>query len=78
VLFGTWTTDAWSLHLLNGPFSLLEAAVFRVFGIGLVQARLVAIASVALSAGLLAGFLSRSAGRAAAFVAALARSRQAG
>jgi hypothetical protein len=70
VLFGSWTTDAWSLHLLNGPFSLLEAAVFRVLGIGLVQARLVPIASVALSAALLAAFLSRSAGRAAAFVAA--------
>jgi hypothetical protein len=72
VLFGSWTTDAWSLHLLNGPFSLLEAAVFRVLGIGLVQARLVAIMSVAVSAGLLASLVARSAGRAAGFIAALA------
>jgi hypothetical protein len=28
VLLGTWSTDQFNLHLVNGPFSLLEASIF--------------------------------------------------
>jgi hypothetical protein len=72
VLFGSWTTDAWTLHLLNGPFSLLQALVFSIFGIGLVQARLIAIVAVAASGGLLAAGIARNAARTAAAIAAIA------
>jgi len=39
VQLGTWTTDEWNLHLVNLPFSLLQAVWFQVAGVGIVQAR---------------------------------------
>lgn len=50
VQFGTWSTDEWNLHLVNLPFSLLEVIVFKLFGVGLVQARLAMIGCVSLTA----------------------------
>lgn len=72
VQLGNWTTDEWNLHLVNLPFSLLEALVFRLGGVGSVQARLPAIACVALTAGALAWGLRTVTGRAAALLAGLA------
>jgi 4-amino-4-deoxy-L-arabinose transferase-like glycosyltransferase len=71
VLLGTWSTDEWSLHLLNGPFSLVEAAVFAALGVGIVQARLVAIACTALTGAVIVLGLQRWVGRSAAAIAAL-------
>src|SRR6476661_2960750 len=46
VLLGRWSTDQFNLHLVNGPFSVLEAATFAILGVGIVQARLVSIVAV--------------------------------
>ncbi len=71
VLLGTWATDDWNLHLVNLPFSVTLAGVFSVFGVGIIQARVVAllmtVASVA-GVGLLA---TRRFGTAGGAVAAL-------
>lgn len=69
--FGTPATDQWTLHLVTLPFTVIEALVFRVFGVGIVQARLVDVGCVALTTGLLAGGLRRPFGAPAAFVAAM-------
>ncbi len=50
VQLGRWSTDEWNLYLVNLPFSLVEALWFHLVGVGIVQARLVAIACVSLSA----------------------------
>jgi len=50
VQLGTWSTDEWNLHLVNLPFTLLEVVVFKLFGVGLVQARLAMIGCVSLTA----------------------------
>ncbi|MGC8634886.1 MAG: hypothetical protein ACP5VP_09525, partial [Candidatus Limnocylindrales bacterium] len=49
VLFGRWSTDEWNMYLVNLPFSLLEAAWLAVVGVGIVQARLLVIASGAVA-----------------------------
>jgi hypothetical protein len=72
VLLGSWSTDDWNLHLLNGPFSLAEALVFSLLGVGIVHARLVSIMCVAATGALLAGGLTRWLGSLPGFVAALA------
>src|ERR1041385_5146267 len=41
VLLGRWSTDDWNLHLVNVPYSLVVAAVFSAFGVGIEQARAV-------------------------------------
>ena len=53
VQLGTWSTDEWNLHLVNLPFSLLEMLAFKLFGVGLVQARLAMIGCVSLTAAVL-------------------------
>lgn len=58
VLFGRWATDDWSRQLLSLPFSLVQAAVLAVGGVGILQARLVSVASV-VGAAVLVGFLVR-------------------
>jgi 4-amino-4-deoxy-L-arabinose transferase-like glycosyltransferase len=72
VVLGTPITDDWNLGLVNLPFTAIVAGVFRLFGVGIVQARLVDIACVTATVGLLGGGLQRPFGRTAAFVAALA------
>jgi 4-amino-4-deoxy-L-arabinose transferase-like glycosyltransferase len=72
VQLGTWSTDEWNLHLVNLPFSLLEAASFRLFGVGIVQARLPAIGCVSLTAAALVWGLRGVLGRAGAIFAGLA------
>ena len=69
-LLGTWSTDELNLHLVNGPFSLIEAAVFSVLGVGIVQARLVSIVSVGLTTLILAIGLRGPLGRGPALLAA--------
>jgi len=50
VQLGTWSTDEWNLHLVNLPFSLLEASTFELLGVGIVQARLAMTVCVSLTA----------------------------
>ena len=72
VLLGRWSTDSWNLFLVDLPFSALLAAVFQVFGVGIVQARLVSIASIGLTVLVLGLGLRRPLGPGPAAVAALA------
>lgn len=69
-LLGMWSTDEFNLHLVNGPFSLLEAATFTILGVGIVQARLLSIVSVGLTVLFLAVGLRRPLGRGPALIAA--------
>jgi 4-amino-4-deoxy-L-arabinose transferase-like glycosyltransferase len=72
ILLGGWSTDQWNLHLINGPFSLVEAAFFGALGVGIVQARLVAIGCMALTGAVIVLGLQRWVGRLPAVVAAVA------
>jgi 4-amino-4-deoxy-L-arabinose transferase-like glycosyltransferase len=70
--FGSWSTDQWNLNLVNLPFSLLEAIWFRLVGVGIVQARLIAIACVSLCAAAITGSMRGVVGRRVAVFAGLA------
>lgn len=72
VQLGTWSTDQWNLHLVNLPFSLLEAATFELIGVGIVQARLAMILCVSLTAAALVWGLRGVVGRTCATFAGLA------
>lgn len=72
VLFGQFSTDDWNLHLVNVPYSIVQAVVFTVAGVGMAQARLVSIAAVALTMAALGWGLRRPLGSSAALFAALA------
>jgi 4-amino-4-deoxy-L-arabinose transferase-like glycosyltransferase len=69
---GTWTTDEWNLHLVNLPFSLLEFAVFKLLGVGIVQARLAMVVCTSLAASSLVWGLRRVVGRGPAVFAGVA------
>ncbi len=66
VQLGHWSTDEWNLYLVNLPFSLIEAAWLKLVGVGIVQARLVSIVCVSLTAAALVWGMRGIAGRAAA------------
>jgi len=68
-VFGSFATDEWSLYLGSLPFAIVEGLVFRVFGVGLIQARLVDVACVAATAGLIGGALRPLFGRGSAMLA---------
>jgi 4-amino-4-deoxy-L-arabinose transferase-like glycosyltransferase len=72
IQLGTWSTDQWNLHLVNVPFSLLEAVWFRLVGVGIVQARLIAIACVSLCAAAITESMRGVVGRRVAAFAGLA------
>ena len=69
-LFGQWETDRWNPMYLTPVFTGLEYASFRLFGVGLWQARLVSevlgLLSVLWLAGALRHTVSRTAGLAGA------------
>jgi 4-amino-4-deoxy-L-arabinose transferase-like glycosyltransferase len=72
LVLGMWSTDQFNLHLVNGPFSLLEAGIFSVLGVGIVQARLLSIVSIGLTTLLLGVGLRSILGRGPALLAAAA------
>jgi hypothetical protein len=72
VQLGRFSTDEWNLYLVNAPFSLLAAFAFKLIGVGIVQARLVTIVCVSLTAAALTWGLRATLGRWAAAVAGLA------
>lgn len=77
VLFGSWSTDDLALHLVQTPLSAVQAIVFSIAGVGLVQARLISVAAtVAMTAVFLLG-LRRELGLAGAVTAAAAVSMSA-
>ena len=67
-LWGVWQTDAWNPVYVAPVFTALEYAAFREFGVGLVQARLVPVASGLVAIVFLAAGLSAAANRRAALI----------
>ncbi|MEO8247615.1 MAG: glycosyltransferase family 39 protein, partial [Chloroflexota bacterium] len=43
VLLGRWATDAWQLYVTQLPFSIVNALGFMLFGVGIIQARVVSM-----------------------------------
>jgi 4-amino-4-deoxy-L-arabinose transferase-like glycosyltransferase len=72
VQFGHWSTDEWNLYLVNLPLSVLQAIWFAISGIGIVQARLINIACVSLTAAALVWALRSATSRTTAVFAGLA------
>jgi 4-amino-4-deoxy-L-arabinose transferase-like glycosyltransferase len=72
VLFGHWSTDEWNLYLVNLPLSVLQAIWFAISGVGIVQARLVNIACVSMTAAAIVWAMRSATGRATAVFAGLA------
>lgn len=70
-LLGTWSTDEWRLFWAQLPFNVAALVTFEIAGVGILQARLVAIASSVLAVGLLAGLLARRIGPAPALTGAV-------
>ena len=68
-LFGTWETDRWNPMYLAPVFNALEYVSFRLFGVGLWQARLVSEALGFASVLLVAGAVRQAAGRTAGAMA---------
>jgi 4-amino-4-deoxy-L-arabinose transferase-like glycosyltransferase len=68
-LYGTWTTDRWNPMFLAPVFTAIEYVAFRLFGVGLWQARLMPEALGVASVLLLAGAVRHAAGRAAGAIA---------
>ena len=70
VLLGRLSTDSWNTWLLTLPFTFLQATVFALFGVGIVQARLAIIGVVSATAALIVvGLRPLIGGRAAALAA---------
>lgn len=72
VLFGRWSTDDYNLHLITAPFSIAVAAAFTTLGLGIAQARVVAILATGATVGLLAVGLRSTVGRWPALAAGVA------
>ena len=72
VLFGHPSTDEWRTWLLTIPFTAIQAAAFAVFGLDLVVARLVVIATVALTGAVITGALGSAIGPVRAWIAGVA------
>ena len=69
-LFGAWSLDKWNPVYIAPVFTALEYGSFRLFGVGVTQARLVPEVCGLLSVWLLALGVGRIAGRRAALIAA--------
>ena len=62
VLLGRWATDEWQQYLVQLPFNVVVAGVFKVFGVGIIQARLVSVVVTAITVGLVAVVVTRRLG----------------
>lgn len=61
-LLGTWATDELHLYLVQLPYNLAVFVVFELFGVGIIQARLVGLACAVLAVALLAAIAARRLG----------------
>lgn len=71
VLLGTWATDEWQLFWAQLPFNVVVAGVFELFGVGIIQARLVSLVCSVAAIVLVAGLVGRRLGEAAGIVAGI-------
>lgn len=72
IVLGRWGTDDMTRYLVEYPFSVLEATVFRLFGVGIVQARMPMILFVSITASSLVWGLRGLVGRSWAIFSGLA------
>jgi 4-amino-4-deoxy-L-arabinose transferase-like glycosyltransferase len=70
VLLGDWSAGNWALHLIQLPFTILEAATFTLLGVGIVQARLAALLCTVGAVALIGTVVRRRVGTAAGVTAA--------
>lgn len=70
-LWGTWRTDDWNPMFIAPVFTALEAAAFRLLGVGTWQARTVPVMSGLAAIALLGAGLASVAGRRAAVIGAM-------
>jgi 4-amino-4-deoxy-L-arabinose transferase-like glycosyltransferase len=68
-LLGAWSTDEWELFWAQLPFNFAALAAFEIGGVGIIQARLVAVVCSVLGVGLLADLLARRVGVAQSIIA---------
>ncbi len=71
-VLGQWSTDDWNRQYISLPYTLIHAAVFMVAGPGIIQARLVEIAAIAATVGLITLGLRRVAGPGPALLGGIA------
>lgn len=71
-LLGMWSTDEWELFWAQLPFNVASLAAFEIGGVGIIQARLVALVSSVLAVGLVGNLLARRVGMGPAIVGAAA------
>lgn len=71
VLLGRWATDEWQLVWAQLPFNVAHAVVFKLFGVGIVQARMVVVACTAIATVLIGAFVGRRCGTHAGLVAGI-------
>jgi 4-amino-4-deoxy-L-arabinose transferase-like glycosyltransferase len=71
ILLGDWGAGDWALHLVQLPFNALEAVGFALFGVGIVQARLIAALCSVAAVAVLSVIVRRRLGTAAGLIAGL-------
>ena len=68
-LLGRMVTDEWQLAWATLPFTLIVAAAFEFLDVGIVQARVVSLASSVIAVAIVAAFVARRLGPVAGIVA---------
>lgn len=72
VLLGRWITDEWQLVIAQLPFNAAAYVSFRLFGVGIIQARLVSLLATLVAVAVLGLVVGRRHGVTAGVLAALA------
>ncbi|MEO8247616.1 MAG: glycosyltransferase family 39 protein [Chloroflexota bacterium] len=72
VLLGRWITDEWELVIAQLPFNAAALAAFELFGVGIIQARVVSLLAAVAAVGILGLLVGRRFGLGAGAFAALA------
>lgn len=72
VLLGRWITDEWQLVIAQLPFNAMAFVSFKLFGVGIIQARLVSVVATIAAAAILGIAVGRRYGTAAGVLAAVA------
>jgi len=69
ILFGRWVTDEWTPYIHSPLYTLLQAALLRLLGVGLAQLRVLSILCSVLTLAMLWHLLRREQGSATALIA---------
>lgn len=72
VLLGRWITDEWQLVIAQLPFNAAAYVSFQLFGVGIIQARLVSVLATVAAVAVIGVIVGRRYGTTAGVLAALA------